>query len=130
MPARCCTESRRSQARSIPSYQSECPLAVEKLETVRSIPCSPQRVSTSFAGKRIWGWGGETLNERKQTMTNTLHRHGSAESFVDDFIVFAIPARGLNDSDAVEKQRRFLEIAIRHKPVNIGDASHGAAFRP
>jgi hypothetical protein len=63
-------------------------------------------------------------------MTNTLHRYGSQESFIDDFIVFAIPARGLNDKNAVPAQRRFLEIACKHNPVNIGDASHGALFRP
>src|SRR5262245_43581070 len=61
-------------------------------------------------------------------MTNTLHRYGSADSFSDDFIVFAIPARGVNDAGAVEKQRRFLEIARKYKPVNMGDASHGAIF--
>ncbi len=63
-------------------------------------------------------------------MTNTLHRYGSAESLKDDYIVFAMPARGLNDSLATDKERRFLEIAQKHHPVNIGDASHGAAFRP
>jgi hypothetical protein len=61
-------------------------------------------------------------------MTNTLHRYG--DTFDDDYIVFAIPARGINDSNAVEKQRRFLEIAGKHNPVNLGDASHGAIFRP
>src|SRR5215813_4042549 len=61
-------------------------------------------------------------------MTNTLHRYGNA--FDDDFIVFAIPARGINDGNAVEKQRRFLEIARKYNPVNMGDASHGAIFRP
>jgi hypothetical protein len=63
-------------------------------------------------------------------MTNTLHRYGDHESFNDDYIVFAIPARGINDINAVEKQRRFLEIARTHRPVNMGDASHGAIFRP
>lgn len=63
-------------------------------------------------------------------MTNTLHRYGSQDSFTDDFIVFAIPARGLNDGIAVEMQRRFLEIARKYNPVNLGDASHGAIFRP
>jgi hypothetical protein len=63
-------------------------------------------------------------------MTNTLHRYGSAESFNDDFIVFAIPARGINDANAVESERRFLEIARKHNPINMGDASHGAIFRP
>jgi hypothetical protein len=61
-------------------------------------------------------------------MTKTLHRYGSADSFNDDYIVFAIPARGLNDGEAVEKQRRFLEIARKYNPVNMGDASHGAVF--
>jgi hypothetical protein len=63
-------------------------------------------------------------------MTNTLHRYGDAESFKDDYIVFAIPARGINDQTAVEKQRRFLEIARKYNPVNLGDASHGGMFRP
>src|SRR5437773_1234195 len=63
-------------------------------------------------------------------MTNTLHRHGSAESFNDDYIVFAIPARGINDTSAVEKQRCFLEIARKYNPVNMGEASRGAIFRP
>jgi hypothetical protein len=62
-------------------------------------------------------------------MTNTLHRYGSAESFKDDYIVFAIPARGYNDHGAVSKQRRFLEIAQKHKPINMGDASHGGVYR-
>lgn len=63
-------------------------------------------------------------------MTNTLHRYGSDESFDDDYIVFAIPARGHNDNGAVEKLRGFLEIARKHNPVNMGDASHGSVFRP
>jgi hypothetical protein len=63
-------------------------------------------------------------------MTNTLHRYGSLESLADDYIVFAIPARGLNDADVVQKQRRFLELAWKHNPVNVGDASHGGIFRP
>ena len=63
-------------------------------------------------------------------MTNTLHRYGSQDSFVDDFIVFAIPARGFNDRNAVETERRFLEIARKHSPVNLGDASHGALYQP
>jgi hypothetical protein len=61
-------------------------------------------------------------------MTNTLHRYGSGDGFNDDFIVFAIPARGINDANAVEKQKKFLEIARKYQPVNMGDASHGAVF--
>ena len=63
-------------------------------------------------------------------MTNTLHRYGSGESFKDDYIVFAISARGINDTGAVEKQQRFLEIARKYNPVNMGDASHGAVYHP
>ena len=62
-------------------------------------------------------------------MTNTLHRFGDAESFHDDFIVFAIPSRGKNDEGAVPKLKKFLEMALKHKPVNLGDARHGGALR-
>ena len=63
-------------------------------------------------------------------MTNTLHRFGDAESFRDDYIVFAIPSKGKNNDDALPKLRRFLEIAVAYKPVNLGDARHGGALRP
>lgn len=63
-------------------------------------------------------------------MTNTLHRYGAAESFQDDYIVFAIASKGRNEEGALEKLRRFLEIAVKFKPVNLGDAIHGGALRP
>jgi hypothetical protein len=63
-------------------------------------------------------------------MTNTLHRFGPAESFHDDFIVFAIASKGKNDEGALAKLRRFLELAIPFQPVNLGDALHGGALRP
>jgi hypothetical protein len=63
-------------------------------------------------------------------MTNTLHRFGSANSFRDDYVVFAMCARGKNDQDAVPKLRKFLEMAVHFKPVNLGDAHHGGALRP
>ena len=63
-------------------------------------------------------------------MTNTLHRFGDAPSFCDDYIIFAIPARGNNDQDPLPALRRFLEIAIEHNPVNLGDARNGGALRP
>ena len=63
-------------------------------------------------------------------MTNTLHRFGDAESFKDDYVIFAICSRGMNDQDAVPKLRKFLEIALKFKPVNLGDARHGGALRP
>ncbi|HLX44589.1 MAG TPA: hypothetical protein VKR43_14185 [Bryobacteraceae bacterium] len=63
-------------------------------------------------------------------MTNTLHRFGPAESFRDDYIVFAIASKGKNDQGALEKLRTFLKMAIPFKPVNLGDAVHGGALRP
>jgi hypothetical protein len=62
-------------------------------------------------------------------MTNTLHRFGDAESFYDDYIVFAIPSKTNKDPNALPKLRRFLEIALEYKPVNLGDARHGGALR-
>jgi hypothetical protein len=63
-------------------------------------------------------------------MTNTLHRFGDAESFRDDFVIFAIPSRGKNDKGSVPKLKEFLEIALKFHPVNLGDALHGGALRP
>jgi hypothetical protein len=64
------------------------------------------------------------------TMTNTLHRYGNEQSLQNDFIVFAIPCRGYNDGDSVPKLKRFLQLARKHNPVNMGDGSHGSIFRP
>jgi hypothetical protein len=63
-------------------------------------------------------------------MTNTLHRSGAADTLEDDYIVFAMAARGLNDAQSEEKFRRFLELALRHRPINLGDATKGALHRP
>ena len=63
-------------------------------------------------------------------MTNTLHRFGDADSFRDDYVVFAIASRGKNEQDSVPKLQKFLEIARRFNPVNLGDARHGGALRP
>lgn len=62
-------------------------------------------------------------------MTNTLHRYGDAESFRDDYIVFAMCCRGKNDEGSVPKLRQFLEMALPFKPVNMGDARNGGALR-
>lgn len=63
-------------------------------------------------------------------MTNTLHRYGPAPSFKDDYVVFAICCRGKNEKDALPKLRKFLEMAVPFKPVNLGDARHGGCLRP
>ena len=63
-------------------------------------------------------------------MTNTLHRYGTAESFADDYIVFATPSNGKNEIDSLPKLKKFLELALPFKPVNIGDPVHGGSLRP
>ena len=63
-------------------------------------------------------------------MTNTLHRYGAPDTLEDDFIVFAMAARGVNDEGSVEKFQKFLDIARRHGPINLGDATKGGVYRP
>ena len=72
-------------------------------------------------------------------MTNTLHRYSEHYAFTapphpepirDDYIVFAMASRGINDDDLVEKYRTFLRLALKHQPVNVGDATKGGSIRP
>lgn len=64
-------------------------------------------------------------------MTNTLHRFGTAESFVDDYVIIAIPAKGAKrQGDPMPALKRFLEIALEYGPANLGDAMNGGAVRP
>jgi hypothetical protein len=63
-------------------------------------------------------------------VTNTLHRYGAPETLENDFIVFAMCARGINDAGSVEKFQEFLSIARKHNPINIGDATKGGVFHP
>ena len=72
-------------------------------------------------------------------MTNTLHRYSEHYAFErppnpqpvqDDFIVFAMASRGINDDDLVARYRAFLRLALKHNPVNLGDATKGGMLRP
>ena len=72
-------------------------------------------------------------------MTNTLHRYSehyavepapAPRPVRDDYIVFAMASKGINDGDLIEKYRAFLRLALRHKPINIGDATKGGWLRP
>lgn len=64
-------------------------------------------------------------------MTNTLHRFGSAESFIDDIIVFAVPAKGKSgQGDSTPALKRFVEIAMEFGAVNVGATMFGGALRP
>lgn len=59
-------------------------------------------------------------------MTHTLHRSGTRESLSEDFVFLFMPAFGINNVDSGPKIRRFFEIALRHNPVNIGNAFYGS----
>jgi hypothetical protein len=65
-------------------------------------------------------------------VTNTLHRAGDAESFHDDYIVFAMCAKGgqFSHPDPLPALKKFLQIALEYKPVNVGDPRNGGAIRP
>ncbi len=61
-------------------------------------------------------------------MTNTLHRFGAPETLQDDYIVFAIAARGINEQGASAKLREFLRLALKHHPVNVGSGAKGGVY--
>lgn len=72
-------------------------------------------------------------------MTNTLHRYSAhyapqappnAAPVRDDYIVFAMATRGVNDRDLVARYRAFLRLALQYGPVNLGDATKGGLLRP
>ena len=72
-------------------------------------------------------------------MTNTLHRYSehyapqrplNPAPIRDDFIVFAMATRGVNDQGLVEKYQTFLTLALKYHPVNLGDATKGALHQP
>jgi hypothetical protein len=64
-------------------------------------------------------------------VTNTLHRVGDAESFHDDFVVIAMACKGTyKQPNPLPGLRKFLQIALEYKPVNLGDPRHGGAIRP
>jgi hypothetical protein len=62
-------------------------------------------------------------------MTNTLHRFGAPDTQRDDYIVFAMSSKGINDDGAAEKLRTFLRLAAKHAPVNMGHAIKGGMYR-
>jgi len=58
-------------------------------------------------------------------MSHTLHRQGTAENLANDYIVFAMSAKGINERGSAGGLRDFLRIALRHNPVNLGDTKTG-----
>jgi len=46
-------------------------------------------------------------------MTNTLHRFGPAESFQDDYVVFAMASKGRNDKGSLPR----LKLLVYPRPL-------------
>jgi hypothetical protein len=62
---------------------------------------------------------------RRSGVTHTLHRRGDRESLSQDYIVFTMSAKGLNEEGSAERMTKFLGILLKHKPVNYGDMVTG-----
>ncbi len=63
-------------------------------------------------------------------MTHSLHRFGQPEDLAGDYIVFAMPAQGVDPESAIRTEKEFLRRSLRHQPVNLGDAKKGGWFQP
>ncbi len=61
-------------------------------------------------------------------MTHTLHRIGTEENLFNDYVVFAMSGKGVNDEDFGFKMRQFFSITQKHNPINMGDMKTGNWF--
>ncbi len=59
-------------------------------------------------------------------MTNTMHRQGTVPSLREDYIIFASTAAGFNRKGSGEAVKKFIEIMLKHRPVNMGLSKHVA----
>jgi len=59
-------------------------------------------------------------------MTHTLHRAGTPENLSNDYVIFAMSAKGHNELGSAQKMQEFFHIAHRHNPVNMGDMKTGS----
>ncbi len=59
-------------------------------------------------------------------MTNTMHRQGSVQSLRQDYIIFATTVAGFNRKGSGEAVKKFIEIMLKHRPVNMGLSKHVA----
>lgn len=61
-------------------------------------------------------------------MSHTLHRTGSADSLKNDFVMLAMPVKGVNKEGSREKLIAILEAGLRNGAVNAGDTQQGNIF--
>jgi len=58
-------------------------------------------------------------------MTHSLHRRGDYECLKDDFVVLGCPATGVNKIGSAPKTQKYLSIAYKCGPINLGDMKTG-----
>jgi len=61
-------------------------------------------------------------------MSHTLHRRGDRDNLKNDFVLFAMSTKGINEVDSNIKLKRFLEIVRGFNPTNFGDMKTGNKF--
>lgn len=61
-------------------------------------------------------------------MSHTLHREGSVESLSRDFVVLAMPCQGRTTVGSGEILRRFMDMARKYHPINLGDSKVGNIY--
>jgi hypothetical protein len=61
-------------------------------------------------------------------MTHTLHRVGTEESLLDDYVVLVMPSKDINHEGSGPKLRRFFEMALAAGAIKIGDCRLGNEY--
>jgi hypothetical protein len=61
-------------------------------------------------------------------MTHTLHRVGTEESLLDDYVVLVMPSKDINHEGSGPKLRRFFEMALAAGAIKIGDCRLGNQY--
>lgn len=61
-------------------------------------------------------------------MTHTLHRVGSADGLKDDYVVLLMSSKNVNRVGSGPKFRSFLQMALDHGAVKIGDSGLGNEY--
>lgn len=61
-------------------------------------------------------------------MTHTLHRVGSEESLMGDWVILCMPSKDINHVNSAPKLKRFFEICVENHCVTLGDCRSGNEF--
>ncbi len=61
-------------------------------------------------------------------MSHTLHRRGSLDSLSQDYVIFAMSAKGFNSENSHFALQEFLRIVDKYHWVNMGDMKTGGYY--